>query len=145
MADEALLAQLGQRGERLLERAFGGAVDVEHAAQVHHVQHINPQVTQVTVDGFGQFITGEGGEPRAALTTPRAHLGHDHQIFGVRMQRFTDQLIGHVRAVKITGVDVIDAAGDCFAQDGERARSCTRIIAGWTPPAAKGDAVPPAG
>ena len=29
-------------------------------------------------------------------------------------------------------------------QDNELARSCTRIIAGWTPPAPKGSAVPPA-
>ena len=30
-------------------------------------------------------------------------------------------------------------------QDNELARSCTRIIAGWTPPAPKGDAVPHGG
>ena len=30
-------------------------------------------------------------------------------------------------------------------QDGELARSCVRVIAGWTPPSPKGGAVPPAG
>ena len=30
-------------------------------------------------------------------------------------------------------------------QDGELARSCTRIIAGWTPPAPEDGAVPPDG
>lgn len=30
-------------------------------------------------------------------------------------------------------------------QDNELARSCVRVIAGWTPPAPKGGAAPPAG
>ena len=35
------------------------------------------------------------------------------------MQRFTDERIGDVRAVVVTGVDVVDAARNRFAQYGQ--------------------------
>ena len=35
------------------------------------------------------------------------------------MQRFADDLVGDVRAVKIAGVDVIHAGRDSFAQHGQ--------------------------
>ncbi len=36
------------------------------------------------------------------------------------MQRLADDLVGHVRAVEIAGVDMIHAARDSLAQHGER-------------------------
>ena len=36
------------------------------------------------------------------------------------MQRFADDLVGHVRAVEVAGVDVVHPARDGLAQHGER-------------------------
>ena len=50
--------------------------------------------------------------PTAGLVAHGAHLGHDDEVIGIRVQRLTDQLVGHVRAVVLGGVDVVDAGLD---------------------------------
>ena len=68
MAHEALPLQLGQDGERLLERAFGGSVHVEHAAQVDHVEHVQAEVAQIVVHRLGQLARAR---TPAARSRPR--------------------------------------------------------------------------
>ena len=110
VADQALALQLGEHGERRLDRALGGAVDAEHAAQVDHLEHVEAEVAQVVVHRLGQLGGREGRQPGAVLAAPGADLGDDDEVVGIGMQRLADDLVGDVRAVEIAGVDVVDAA-----------------------------------
>ena len=67
-----------------------------------------------------QVFIRHGQVPRAFRAAPRADLGDDYQVFGIRMKCFADELIGDVRPIVVAGVDVIDAARDGVAQPGER-------------------------
>ena len=55
VADEPLALQLGQRRELFLQRPLLRAVDAEHAAQVHHVEHVQAEVAEVVVHRLRQF------------------------------------------------------------------------------------------
>ncbi len=47
----------------------------------------------------------------------QAALGGDHQSFGVGVEGFGDDLLAHVRAVGIRGIDEVDAEPDGLAHD----------------------------
>ena len=117
---QALPLQFGEHGERRLDRAFGGSMDAEHAAQVDHVEHIEAEIAQIVVHRLSQLLGREGRNPRSVRAAPGADLGDDDEIVGIGMQRLADELIGDVRAVEVAGVDVIDAARDRLAQHGDR-------------------------
>ena len=68
---------------------------------------------------LGEFLGRKGGNPRSILAAPGADFGDDDEIVLIRMERFPNQLIGDVRAVEVAGVDVVDAGGEGFAQDGD--------------------------
>jgi hypothetical protein len=81
-----------------------------HAAKVHHVENIPPEIAEIVVDGLREFLGRQSRIPRAVRAASRADLGDDDKVVGLGMQRFADQLIGNVRAVEIAGVDVVQAA-----------------------------------
>ena len=83
---------------------------------VDDVQRIQVQVTQVVLDRRPQFRWRLRRVPRLVRFPPRTHLRHQHQVFGVREQRFVNELVHHMRAVEVAGVNVIDARLDCFLQ-----------------------------
>ncbi len=122
--DETLALEVRQDRQRRLDRPFGRPGS-EHQPQVDHVETLEAEMAQVVVDGVGQLPFGERGVPRAVRAALRADLGDDHEIVGVGVQRFADQLVGDMRAVEVAGVDVIDAGRHGLAQDGER----TRVVA----------------
>ncbi len=49
MTHQTLPLELGQDGERRLDRPFGGAMRVEHDPKVDHVQHVEPEIAQIVV------------------------------------------------------------------------------------------------
>ena len=51
LADQPLSLELGQRGERLLDRAFARPVNLAHHAQVDDVERLDAEVAEVVVDG----------------------------------------------------------------------------------------------
>ena len=55
MADEAPPLKLGERGERRLDRPFGGSVDVDHDAQIDDLEHVEPEIAQIVVDRARQL------------------------------------------------------------------------------------------
>ena len=79
-----------------------------------------PQGAQVGLHAGAQLGGRLRGYPAAAVGTLRPHLGDDGQIVGVRMEGFADQLVRHVRAVVLRGVDVVDAEIDRPAQYPQR-------------------------
>ena len=120
MADQSPRFELQQGSERGLQRAFHRAVRAEHTAQVHHLQHVEPQVTQIILDGLGQFGRRHGRQPVALLVAAGANLGDNTQVVRIGMERFADQLIGHMRTVKIRGIDMVYPGLDGSLQDAHR-------------------------
>ena len=70
MADQALPLQLGQRGERRLDRALARPVAVAHHAQIDDLQRVDAQVAQVVVHRArqlgGRHAPGSTRRPRRA-------------------------------------------------------------------------------
>ena len=120
MADQPLFLQLGEGGELNLDRPFARRVNFAHNAVIDHVQRLKAEVAQVVVNRALELLGRNGGVPRGVVAAHRADLGDDRQTRRIGMQRLADDLIDDVRAVKVAGVDVIDAACDRFAQHGDR-------------------------
>ena len=120
MAHQSLPLQIDERFERRGDRSFRRPVRVEHGPQVNDVESLQSEVAQIVVDGTRQLVRAEGRTPRRILAAPRADLCHDDEVVLVGRQRFADQLIGDERPVEVAGVDVVDAGGHRFSQDGER-------------------------
>jgi hypothetical protein len=118
MPDQALALQVGQNRQLFLDRAFGRTMNAEHEAHVDHVQHVQPQIAQIVMHRAGQFGRRHRLVPGRVFPASGAQLGDDHQVIGVGVQRFLDDLVGDMRAIEIAGVDMVDAAGHRFAQHG---------------------------
>ncbi len=58
MTHEALPLQIGQHGERRLERSLGRVMNIEHAAQVDDIQRLMSQMTEIVVHRLSQFLCG---------------------------------------------------------------------------------------
>ena len=84
------------------------------------VERLQIQVAEIIVNRRRELRGCKGGMPRFILSASSSHFSHDHEILRVRIQRFFDDPVGHVRAVKITGIDMIDAGRNGFAKDRER-------------------------
>ena len=116
---EALLLKSRQGGQRFLDRAFGRALAI-HDPQVHHVHHLAPKVTKVFVDRALQILLRHRRVPGTVRAPEGPDLGHEGQAVRIGMQRLADNLVGNVRAVEIARVDVVHAAFDRLAQNGDR-------------------------
>jgi hypothetical protein len=57
VTDQAFLLELGQNGERSLNRPLGGSMDAKHTAQVDHVEHIQTQIAKIVVNPRSQLFT----------------------------------------------------------------------------------------
>ncbi len=120
--DLALVAQLDHRGQLVLERHdLGRVVDVAlvHEAQVDRAEALGAERAQVVLDALAQLLGPLGGQPVALVVAARADLGDEDQLLGVRVQGLADQLVGHVGAVELRGVDVVDAQLDRAPEHGQ--------------------------
>jgi hypothetical protein len=108
VADQALLLQLSEHGERLGERAGHRAVRAADP-QIDDIQHLDTEVAQIALDLFPQSIGGDLVDPPAALVAHPSDLRDDREVVGVRMKRLPDQPVGDVRPVEVGGVDMADA------------------------------------
>lgn len=118
VADESLLLEFGESGERGFDGAFGrshGRADPE----VCDINPIEAEVSKIVVGAIDEFLWRGGGDPGGIGKAPEAEFCHDHEAGGVGVERLPDDLVGDVGAVEIAGIDVIHAGGDGFAQDGK--------------------------
>ena len=125
MLDQALALQLRERAERLGDRPGLGAVKPADA-KVDDVQRVEAEVAQIVVHGPAQLVRGECDEPVAVIVPARSDLGDDMEIVGVRVQGLLDELVRHMRAVIVAGVDVGDAQLDRLPQYGHRGATVGR-------------------
>ena len=71
------------------------------------------------MNGVDQFLARESVNPRLIRVAASANLGDDNEAIGIGMKCLLDDLIRHMRAVKVAGVDVINASRDGLAKNGE--------------------------
>ena len=89
--------------------------------KVDHIQRVKPEVTQIVVNARRSIpaVKEHGGQdlsaPRRAPT-----LVTITRPIRIRMERLLDNLIGHVRTVKVAGVDVVHAGRNRLTQHGDR-------------------------
>ncbi|SOZ73765.1 conserved hypothetical protein [Cupriavidus taiwanensis] len=119
VADQPLPLQLGQRSDLSFDRAFRRRMDIPHEPQVDDIQHLHPQIAQVVMDRLPDGLRLKRRQSRGVFAAAGAYLGDDHQVIRVRMEGFADELVGDVRAVEITRIDVVHAGRDGFAQHGD--------------------------
>ncbi len=118
VADEALLLEFEEGGERCLEGGVGGE-DGRTEAEVDDGEGVEAEVAEVVVDGAGELLCGDGGEPGGVAAAAGADLGDEEEVFGIGVESFLDELVGDVRAVEVAGVDVVDAEADGLAKHGK--------------------------
>jgi hypothetical protein len=98
VADQALLAQLGQGAKWLGDGLLGGALRRAHP-QVGHVEDVQAKVLQVLVD-LGLEVVGIPCHlPGAVLAAASTDLGDDVQVVGVGVQGLLDELVDDREAV----------------------------------------------
>lgn len=125
-ADQPLVAGLDHRGELAVEqfavdlaRGAGIAVGAHHA-QVHRREPVGAEGFQVLLDGGPQFGGLLCRQPGAGLVPAGTDLADEREALRIRMQGLADQLVGHVGAIELRGVDVVDAELHRASQHGER-------------------------
>jgi hypothetical protein len=119
----ALPAEVLQRTDLLGQI---GAARLVHQAQVDQVHALDAQGAQVVLDALAQLLRGERGQPGAGLVAAGADLRHELEVLRVGMERLADEVVDHVGAVVLRGVDVVDAELDGAAQDGAGAVGVAR-------------------
>jgi hypothetical protein len=113
VSDETAMVQFGERGESFGE---GSVVREEQAvtadAQIDQVEATLGEPGEVLLDLVAEFGRLGGGVPASPFVSDHADLGSDHEIVGIGVQRLADEIVGHMRAVEVAGVDVGDTKLD---------------------------------
>ena len=119
MVNEALLLQLGERGEWLFKwLVFRSGKSAE--PEIHDLQRIEAQVAQIVVYGIDNLLARTCVKPGTVGAAAPTDFGHDDQIIRIRMQRLLNDLIGHMRTVEIAGIDMVHARIDSLAKNRDR-------------------------
>jgi hypothetical protein len=113
--DLPFLLERAQRAELLVLRHRG--VD---AMELPEVDALEAQPAQAAFELFAQALRPAARLPSLRSRPIEAALGGDHEAGRVRMQRRRDQLFADVRAVRLGGVDEVDAELHRAAEHGDR-------------------------
>ena len=130
VANLPLALQIAEDAE--LVRCGNGRVD---AVELEQVDPLDAEPAQAHLAFLPQIL---GPAQRRPLVRPRPcqpSLRGDDESGRVRMQRLADQILADVRAVRVRGVDQVDAELDRAPQDGERLLAVGRLA----PDAGAGD------
>src|SRR6266404_5177667 len=116
MTDQSLLLEFGKHRQRFFDRSFRRFRYSSHS-KVNHIQHVEPEISQVVVDGINQFVSRKRMRPGPVLTTARTNFGDDHKTVRIRMQRPLNNLVGDVWTIEVAGINVVHSRRDCLSQD----------------------------
>src|SRR6266404_8087185 len=83
-------------------------------------------MSEVVMYGIDQLLTRKGRKLGLVLTPTGAHLGDDHQVIRIGVKCLLNDLIGHMRTVKVAGIDMIDTGRNRFSQHSNRYANITR-------------------
>src|SRR5277367_6794037 len=67
VTNQTLLLELGQNGDRPLNRALGWFTDAKRTAQVDHVEHIQTQIAKIVMNRGSQVFARESWNPGSIL------------------------------------------------------------------------------
>ena len=132
VAHLALVAQLLEDPELL----GGGDLGVD-AVQLEEVDALQAQPAQAHQALLTQVLGTAHRWPLGGVGTDagQPRLGPDHEPVRIRVQRFADELLGHVRAVGVGGVDEVHAELDGTTQHPD----ALVVVLGWAPDPGPGD------
>jgi len=71
------------------------------------------------MNAIDEFLARKRRNPGLVFTPSSTDLGNDHEIFGIRMKRPLDKLIGDMRTVVVAGIDVVHTRINGLAQNSE--------------------------
>lgn len=123
--DQTVVTRRDHGGQLIVEEVirFGTSDQPEVADR----KGIDGERSKVVLDALAELGGLLGGEDTAVPVPPRTDLADQDQVLGVGVERLANELVHHVRAVELGGVDVVHATVDRLAQYGER----LIVILGW--------------
>jgi hypothetical protein len=116
MTNQSLPLQFGKHSQWFFDGTFRWPCHSSDP-EVNEVQSADSEISKIVMNGVDQFLGRNGVKPRLVCSASKAHLGNDHQAVRARVERLLDNLISHVRTVKVTGVDVVHARRNRSSQD----------------------------
>src|ERR1700722_14484734 len=125
MANQSLLLQFGEHGQRLFDRSRGRSRYLSDP-QVDSIEPVEPEIPQVVMNRVDDFLPRKSGDPRLVCTSASAYFRYDHQVIRVGMKRLLDYLVGHMWTVKVAGIDMVHAGGNGLSQNLDRHVQLTR-------------------
>src|SRR5216684_6046420 len=128
MTNQSLALELRKHRQRLFDRPLGWSHHCSHP-EVDYVQGVESEIAQIIMDRIDQLLTGKGMNPRFILRAPGTHFSYDHQSIWIRMKRLSDDPVGHMRTVKVAGINVIDPGRHSLSQNSD---CCVHIT--WRSP-----------
>src|ERR1700722_13992775 len=117
MTNQALALELRKHSERFFDGSLRWLNHSSHP-EVDGIQRVEPEASQIIMDGIDQFLAQKRVNPRFVRWPPGAYFGDDHQSIGIGMKGLFDDLVGHMRTVKIAGIDMVDPVRNSLAQNG---------------------------
>jgi len=93
MTHYALPPELGENRERRFDRALAGFEVAEHAAQVHDLENVEPEIAEVVVHRLAQLAGRERRNPGPIVAATGADLGD----YGGALARFVSRSDDHCR------------------------------------------------
>src|SRR2546426_8999607 len=124
MADQSLLLEFSKHSQRFLN----GSLRWLHNSsdpKVDDIQSIESEISEIVVNSVDHFSLRKSMNPRLVFTTASAHFGDNHQPIRVRMEHPLNDLIRHMRTVKVAGIDMIHARRNRLTQDTNRSVNIT--------------------
>ncbi len=128
VTNESLLLEFGEHGQRFRDGSLGWPHDSSNP-KIDDIQFVETEVSEIVVNAVDQLLTRKSMDPGFVFTSASAYLGDNHQAIRIGMERLLYDLIGHMRTVKVAGVDVIHAGLNGLSQYSD----CSLDVAGRSP------------
>src|ERR1700693_2862646 len=125
MTNQSLTLKLRQHGQRLFDRPLGWPQHGSHP-EIDDIQCVESKISQIVMNSIDQLLTRKRMNPRFVHWPASTDFGDDHQSIWIRMKRLFDDLVGHMRAVKIAGIDVVDPCRNSLSENSYCSVNITR-------------------
>src|ERR1700678_3858554 len=102
MANQTLALKLSQHSQRFFNRPLRRSHDSPNS-KVDDIQHIEPEISQIVMNAIDQLLARKRMNPGLVFPPASADLRHNHQAIRIWMKSPLDNLIGHMRTVKVAG------------------------------------------
>src|SRR5205807_4622075 len=116
-SDQAVVAGRDHRCELVVEERVRRRASCQ--SEVDYSELADAEGPQVVFDALAELLRLIVEEGAASAVAASADLADQDQPGIVGVERFVDELVHHVGAVVLGGVDVVDAAVDGFAKYGD--------------------------